>query len=75
MKDRNFYDIFQEHQIAPKYWPGLTAMVLAGAKPEIELQVRLECVENYRCCLRDLLAGTRDSNQLSPAVPFESIDT
>ncbi len=70
-----FEEVFIAYGIHPKFWAGMQACVLAGAKPDAELQVRLDYVENYSSCLRDLLAGTRDNTPTSPAVtPFESIE-
>jgi hypothetical protein len=71
-----FEEIFQRYDIHPKFWAGLQALVLAGAKPTAELQIRLTYVENYQHCLRDLMsAGTRSGAIPTPAnVPFQSIE-
>jgi hypothetical protein len=70
-----YEEIFAAYGIHPKFWAGMQACAMAGAKPDAELQVRLDYVENYSSCLRDLLAGTRDNTPTSPAVtPFESIE-
>jgi len=71
-----FEEIFLHYGIHPKFWAGMQAMVLAGAKPTAELQVRLTYTENYQHCLRDLMsAGTRSNETITPAiVPFQSIE-
>lgn len=70
-----FEEAFQEYGIHPKFWSGMLAIILADAKPTAELQVRLDYVKNYRDCLRDLTAGTRQQPKLTPAIePFESIE-
>jgi hypothetical protein len=76
MANLTFEDVFISYGIHPKFWAGMQACVMADAKPEAELQVRLNCVENFRKCLLDLKsAGTRRHPELTPAVvPFESIE-
>lgn len=70
-----YEEAFQQYGIHPKFWAGMLALILAGAKPTAELQVRLDYVDNYRDCLRDLTAGTRQQPILTPAIePFESIE-
>jgi hypothetical protein len=70
-----YEEAFASYEIHPKFWPGMLALILAQAKPTAELQVRLDYVENYRDCLRDLTAGTRQQPKLTPAIePFESIE-
>ena len=71
-----FEEVFANYGIHPKFWAGMQAYVMAGAKPDAELQVRLDYTRNYGDCLRDLMsAGTRQQPNLTPAVePFESIE-
>jgi len=71
-----FEEAFLTYGIHPKFWAGMQACVLADAKPDAELQVRLCYQQNYSDCLRDLKsAGTRSSQSLTPAiVPFQSIE-
>jgi hypothetical protein len=53
----------------------MQACILANAKPDAELQVRLNCASNYRDCLCDIKAGTRQQPKLTSTVtPFESIE-
>jgi len=68
--------IFMSYGIHPKFWAGMQACIMADAKPDAELQIRLNSVENFRKCLLDLKsAGARRQTQLTPAVePFESIE-
>jgi len=76
MSTMTFEEVFLRYGIHPKFWAGMQACVLADARPDALLQVRLGSVQNYRDCLRDLkLAGTRSGQPLSPAiVPFQSIE-
>ena len=71
-----FEEVFVSYGIHPKFWAGMQAYIMADAKPDAELQVRLNCTENFRKCLRDLKSvGTRKQPQLTPTVvPFESIE-
>jgi hypothetical protein len=71
-----FEEAFVAYGIHPKFWAGMQALILTDAKPDAELQVRLDYTQNYRDCLRDLKsAGTRQQSNLIPAVvPFESIE-
>jgi len=70
-----FEEAFIRYSIHPKFWRGMQALILAEARPTAELQVRLDYIDNYRDCLRDLTAGTRQQPNLTPAtVPFESIE-
>ncbi len=75
-KTMTFEEVFINYGIHPKFWAGMQACVLADARPDAELQVRLDYVSNYRDCLRDIKAGTRQQPKLTPAttVPFESIE-
>ena len=76
MATMTYEEVFVSYGIHPKFWLGMQACIMADAKPDAELQVRLNTVENFRKCLRDLKsAGTRKQPQLTPAVvPFESIE-
>lgn len=70
-----YEEVFIRYGIHPKFWAGMQACIMADAKPDVELQVRLDYVENYRDCLRDMKAGMRQQPNLTPAiVPFESIE-
>lgn len=71
-----FEETFVNYGIHPKFWAGLQAMVMADAKPDAELQVRLNYTENFRECLHDLRSvGTCSQPKLIPTVtPFESIE-
>lgn len=70
-----YEEVFLQYGIHPKFWAGMQACVLADARPDAELAVRLNYVANYRDCLRDLKAGTRQQPKLTPAVvPFQSIE-
>jgi len=70
-----FEEVFVAYGIHPKFWAGMQALILAGARPDAELQVRLDYVSNFRDCLRDIQAGTRQQPKLAPAVThFESIE-
>lgn len=76
MATMTYEEAFISYGIHPKFWAGMQAIILADAKPDAELQVRLNSVQNFRDCLRDLKsAGTRQQPNLTPAVvPFESIE-
>jgi hypothetical protein len=70
-----YEEVFLRYGIHPKFWAGMQACVLADARPDAELAVRLSYVANYRDCLRDLKAGTRQQPKLTPAIePFQSIE-
>jgi len=70
-----FEEAFVNYGIHPKFWAGMQACIMADAKPDAELQVRLNEVKNFRDCFRDLKAGMREQTELTPAiVPFESIE-
>lgn len=70
-----FEQAFVNYGIHPKFWAGMQALIMADAKPDAELQIRLNDVKNFRDCFRDLTAGMRGQSKLAPAiVPFESIE-
>ncbi len=71
-----YEETFVSYGIHPKFWSGMQALIMADAKPDAELQIRLNYAENFRDCLRDLKsAGGRKQPNLSPAIePFESIE-
>ena len=70
-----FEEAFISYGIHPKFWAGMQACIMADAQPDAELQVQLTYAQNFRDCLRDLKAGTRQQPNLTPAViPFESIE-
>jgi len=70
-----YEEAFVNYGIHPKFWAGMQACIMANAQPDAELQVRLNSVQNYRDCLRDLKsAGTRQQPLMPAVVPFESIE-
>jgi len=72
-----FEEVFTQYSIHPKFWAGLQAYVMADARPDAELQVRLDYVKNFRKCVRDLkAAATRAPQVLAAATvePFQSIE-
>ena len=74
-KTMTFEEVFIAYNIHPKFWAGMQACILADARPDAELQVRLDYANNYRDCLRDIKVGTRQQPKLIPTVtPFESIE-
>ena len=71
-----YEEAFVSYGIHPKFWAGMQACIMADAKPDAELQIRLDNVENFRKCLFDLKSvGAHRQPGLIPAVePFESIE-
>lgn len=72
-----FEEVFVQYGIHPKFWAGLQAYVMVGAKPDAELQVRLDNVENFRQCACDLKAAashTQPALAVADEEPFQSIE-
>ena len=69
-----FDEAFARYGIHPKFWLGMQALILAGAKPTAELQVRIDFVQNYKDCVRDLMSAEAHNNMTPAVVPFQSIE-
>jgi hypothetical protein len=76
-----FDELFTSYGIHPMFWPGMRALILAGARPDAELQVRIDYVSNYQDCLNDprVAVARAEADEKTPAclpdevIPFESI--
>jgi len=52
----NLDDILKRHEIRPKFWPAIRALVEEGQRPCKELRTRLHHVGNYQAALNEILA-------------------
>jgi hypothetical protein len=48
--------ILEQHDIHPKFWPEMKALVFDGRRPSAELKTRLNHVLNYKTALDTILA-------------------
>ena len=51
----NLNAILKRHEIHPKFWPAIRALVEEGQRPSKELRTRLNHVSNYKAALDDIL--------------------
>ncbi len=57
--------ILEQHDIAPRFWADMKALVFDGTRPPAELLARLHHVANYKTALDTILA------ELSKQVRFK----
>jgi len=76
----NLDTILKRHEIHPKFWPGIHALVEEGQHPSDELGRRLNHVTNYKAAVKDILAELSKGleHKFPPAdyqspVPYESL--
>jgi hypothetical protein len=52
----NLNAILKRHEIHPKFWPAIRALVEEGQRPNKELTTRLNHVRNYKAAVADIIA-------------------
>jgi hypothetical protein len=57
--------VLEQHDIHPKFWSEMKALVFDGTRPSAELKTRLNHVVNYKAALDTILA------ELSKQVHFK----
>ena len=51
----NLNAILKRHEIHPKFWPAIRALVEEGQRPNTELTTRLNHVTNYRAAIAEII--------------------